>query len=145
MTILKVGGTFVLPPPTKPLIFIAGGIGITPFMSMLFWIQAQSLDYHVTLFYSNRSQEASAYLTELQILAKQLPSFKLIASMTDDPSWDDEKRRIDGKLIQDYVLNFSHCLFMMVGPPVMVQGIQEILQNLGIPSDQLLFEKLIGY
>ncbi len=65
-------GEFVLPPETDlPYVFIAGGIGITVFRSMLLYIAEERLPHRVTLVYSNRDRESTAFLDELTELARR--------------------------------------------------------------------------
>src|SRR6266550_619037 len=60
-------GTFVLPEDaSRPLVFVAGGIGITPFRSMLRYIQDKGLPHRVTLISSNRDRESTPFLAELE-------------------------------------------------------------------------------
>jgi ferredoxin-NADP reductase len=87
-------GDFALPEEQdRPLVFVAGGIGITVFRSMLLYIREQNLAHRVTLVYSNRDRESTAFLDELQQLEQQIRDFRLILTMTDDPDWEDETRR----------------------------------------------------
>src|ERR671922_683139 len=89
-------GSFALPEdPSRPLVFVAGGIGITVFRSMLRYIREERLPYLVTLIYSNRDRESTAFLDELRELDQELPDLRLILTMTKDPDWDGEPRRID--------------------------------------------------
>ena len=76
-------GTTVLPEDTSShYVFVAGGIGITVFRSMLRYIAEDRLPYRVTLVYSNRDRESTAFLDELQELERTLP--ELPARLDDD-------------------------------------------------------------
>jgi ferredoxin-NADP reductase len=69
-------GEFVLPKETaRPLVFVAGGIGITVFRSMLRYIQEEGLGHRVTLIYSNRDRESTAFLDELRELEQDSRNF----------------------------------------------------------------------
>src|SRR5919106_4723776 len=88
-------GSFTLPDDTsRPLVFAAGGIGITLFRSMLRFIREERLPYRVTLIYSNRDSESTAFLDELRELERALPDFRLVLTMTQDAGWEGESRRI---------------------------------------------------
>src|SRR3982751_6998430 len=70
-------GNFVLPEDTsRPYVFVAGGIGITVFRSMLRYIADTGEPYRVTLVYSNRDRESTPFLDELQELERSLPGFR---------------------------------------------------------------------
>src|ERR1019366_527627 len=68
---------------TRAAVFLAGGIGITPFRSIVHWAAKEKLPQRVFLFYSNRRPEDAAFLAELQSLEKDNPKYKLIVSMTE--------------------------------------------------------------
>src|SRR5205823_10385210 len=88
-------GTFVLPEDaSRPLVFVAGGIGITAFRSMLRYIQDKGLSHRVTLIYSNRDRESTAFLPELEAIEQANPNVRLIVTMTEDDDWPGERRRI---------------------------------------------------
>jgi ferredoxin-NADP reductase len=67
----------------RTAVFLAGGIGITPFRSIAFAAAEEHLPHRIFLFYSNRRPEDAAFLAELQQLEKENPNYKLIASMTE--------------------------------------------------------------
>ena len=97
-------GDFVLPEDTsRPLVFIAGGIGITVFRSMLRYIREEALPYRVTLVYSNRDRDSTAFLDELRELEREISDFRLILTMTQDPDWDGETRKVDTQFVEDYL------------------------------------------
>src|SRR3954464_9041651 len=81
-------GEFVLPAETDlPYVFIAGGIGITVFRSMLRYIVEEGLQHRVTLVYSNRDLASAAFLDELTELGRAHDNVDLVLTMTDDPDW----------------------------------------------------------
>lgn len=75
--------------------FIAGGIGITVFRSMLRYIAEEQLPHRVTLVYSNRDRDSAAFLDELFELERDNPNLRLVLTMTDESTWEGEARRID--------------------------------------------------
>src|SRR6266581_3486652 len=86
-------GDYHLPEETdRPYVFIAGGIGITVFRSMLRYITDEGLPHEVTLLYSNRDRESTAFLDELTELDEANPNLRLVVTMTEDPEWEGEKR-----------------------------------------------------
>jgi ferredoxin-NADP reductase len=96
-------GDFVLPEETDlPYVFVAGGIGITVFRSMLRTIDEDELGHRVTLVYSNRDRASTAFLDELSELASANGNVDLVLTMTDDPDWDGERRRIRPERFSGY-------------------------------------------
>lgn len=141
-----IAGIFTLPEQfTQPLVFIAGGIGITPFMSMLKFIAEEGLQPQLLLVYSNRNQSSTAFLDETKTLATKIPTLKLVLTMTGDENWNGEKRRVDANFIKEYTDQFANPAFYVVGPPPMVDAIEKELESLGIKEENIKFERFTGY
>ncbi len=140
-------GRFALPDdPSRPLVFVAGGIGITVFRSMLRYIREEALPYRVTLVYSNRDRESTAFLDELRELEGELPGFRLILTMTQDPAWDGETRKVDARFFGDYLgENLNEYTFLVAGPPPMAQAVQQALADAGVEDENVLAERFSGY
>ena len=140
-------GAFALPEdPARPLVFVAGGIGITVFRSMLRYIRDERLPYRVTLIYSNRDRESTAFLDELRELERQLPDLRLILTMTQDPSWDGETRKIDAQFFKDYLGDDLNAFtFVVAGPPGMAEAVQRALEEAGVKEENILAQRFSGY
>ena len=140
-------GSFGLPDdPSRPLVFIAGGIGITVFRSMLRYIREEQLPYSVTLIYSNRDRESTAFLEELRDLEQALPDFKLVLTMTQDPGWEGEARKVDAEFVTDYLEDdLNEHTFLVAGPPAMAEGVQGALRAAGVRDENVIAEHYSGY
>jgi ferredoxin-NADP reductase len=140
-------GNFVLPENTsRPLVFVAGGIGITVFRSMLRYIREERLPYRVTLIYSNRDRESTAFLDELREFEQALPDFRLILTMTQDPGWKGETRKVDGKFVKDHLdEDLNRYTFLVAGPPAMAEGMQQALEEAGVQDENVIAERYSGY
>jgi ferredoxin-NADP reductase len=140
-------GRFGLPEdPSRPLVFVAGGIGITVFRSMLRYIHEEQLPYSVTMIYSNRDRESAAFLDELRELEQALPDFKLVLTMTQDPAWEGETRKVDGGFVADYVDDdLNEYTFLVAGPPAMAEGVQGALRQAGVRDENVITERYSGY
>jgi ferredoxin-NADP reductase len=139
-------GKFALPEDTsRPLVFVAGGIGITVFRSMLRYIREERLPYRVTLIYSNRDRESTAFLDELRELEQEI-ELRLILTMTEDPDWEGEARKIDAQFFKDYLEeDLNQYTFLVAGPPGMVTGMQEALGEAGVEEENVVAERYSGY
>ena len=140
-------GSFALPEdPSRPLVFVAGGIGITVFRSMLRHIDDERLPYRVTLVFSNRDRESAAFLDELQQLEQGNSSIRLVSTMTADPSWKGETRRVDAEFFRDYLgEDLVKSTFLVAGPPAMVEGMQKALAEAGVEEEHVIAERYSGY
>ena len=139
-------GSFLLPEDTsQPYVFIAGGIGITVFRTMLRYVADTREPYDVTLLYSNRDRESTAFFDELGELEAQIPGLRVVLTMTDDEAWEGEHRRIDESFLRDHVGDLSRPTFLVAGPPGMAEGVSELLSSLGVPEDRVKTDKFAGY
>lgn len=142
-------GQMILPQnPKKSIIFIAGGIGIAPFISMIRFKIQKKLPYKIYLFYSNRRPEDSAYLDELFKYDKN-NQIKLIATMTQIEnskiSWHGETSYINEKMIKKYLnqKEIKNSIFYIAGPPSFVSSIFEILYKMNV--ENIKSENFDGY
>ena len=140
-------GNFKLPQETpKPLVFVAGGIGITVFRSMLRHLAETGFPTQVTLIYSNRDRESTAFLDELEQLEGEHPELRVILTMTQDPSWDGEHRKIDAAFFKDYLGDdLNGYAFLVAGPPDMVEGMKEALAAAGVQEENVTAAGYSGY
>jgi ferredoxin-NADP reductase len=140
-------GKFALPgDSSRPLVFVAGGIGITVFRSMLRYIREERLSYRVTLIYSNRDRESTAFIDELREFEQEIPDFRLILTMTQDAGWEGETRTIDSQFFRDYLgKDLNQNTFLVAGPPGMVEGVQKALDEAGAEEENVIPERYSGY
>ena len=140
-------GTFLLPDDTDtPLVLVAGGIGITVFRCMLLAITEGGLPYDVTLLYSNRDRESTAFYEELVELERAHPNVRVVFTMTDDDGWEGETRRIDGAFLRDHLgADLSAYRYLVAGPPPMAEGVEQVLAGEGVPDDLVAADRFSGY
>jgi len=140
-------GDWALPEDTsRPYVFIAGGIGITVFHSMLHYIADTGEPYRVTLVYSNRDRESTPFLDELQEFERTLPDFRLVLTMTQDEGWEGESRYVSAELLKDHLDgDLSAFTYLVAGPPAMVESVVEQLREAGVPEEQVLPDRFSGY
>jgi ferredoxin-NADP reductase len=139
-------GDYRLPEDTsRDYVFVAGGIGITVFRSMLRYIADTGEPYRVTLVYSNRDRESTPFLDELQELEGRIPGLKLVLTMTEDDGWDGETRRVDAEMLRDHLGELGAHTFLVAGPPPMVEAVVEQISGAGVPDEQVLPDRFSGY
>lgn len=124
-------------------VFIAGGVGVTPFRSMINDLLYSGHENEILLFYSNRSKNAAAFLEEFILLAEKHSNFKFIPIIDDvsDSEWKYEKGFINSEMLNKYIEDFSKPVFHIVGPPQMVDSIITILQNNRVTDQNIRTEK----
>jgi len=139
-------GDYRLPEDTaEHYVFVAGGIGITVFRSMLRYIADTGEPYRVTLVYSNRDRESTPFLDELPELESRIPGLQVVLTMTEDDGWDGEARRVDAEMLRDHVGELGAHTFLVAGPPPMVESVVEQLSGAGVPEEQVLPDRFSGY
>ena len=134
---------------TRTAVFLAGGIGITPFRSIVFRAAKEKLPHRIFLFYSNRRPEDAPFLDELQALEQENPNYKLVASMTEaaksHQSWHGEVGRIDREMLVRHLKDAASPIYYIAGPPAMVKGLRTMVNQAGIDDDDIRTEEFDGY
>ena len=135
--------------PAKPAVFLAGGIGITPFMSMAREAARQKAPHEIYLFYSNRRPEDTAFLEELTALQSQNPKFHLISTMVEmeksKQTWEGERGFIDAAMLKRHLPTLNGPIYYIAGPPGMVAAMREMLAKAGVDEDDIRAEDFAGY
>jgi ferredoxin-NADP reductase len=133
----------------RPAVFMAGGIGITPFMSILRQAAKDQLPQRLLLLYSNHRPEDAAFLAELQRLEVKNKYFRMIAMMTQmsasSRSWEGETHPINEALVKRAVHDLSAPIYYLAGPPGLVEALRETLNCAGIDDDDIRSEEFYGY
>ena len=134
---------------TRPAVFLAGGIGITPFRSLV-WSEAESLSARrILLFYSVRVPEEAAFLEELQEMEQFNRRYKLICTVTQPQRtrmlWRGETGRISIQLLSKWIPDLSVPIYYIAGPPAMVNGVRQMLIGAGVAEEDIRAEEFYGY
>ena len=139
-------GSFLLPEDTSAdYVFVAGGIGITVFRSMLCYIAHERLPYRITLVYSNRDRESTPFLDDLEEFERRIDGLRVVLTMTDDEGWEGETRRLDADVLRDLLGDLDGKQILIAGPPPMAQGVTQSLLAAGVPEDRVSTDKFSGY
>ena len=148
-------GKFVLHEDySKSAIFLSGGIGVTPFRSMIKYATDKQLPLRIIMFDSNRNQENILFKKEFDECSNINKNLKIIYTITDEAQnqsgtndWQGEKGRIDKAMLARYLSDSQQktSVFYICGPPAMTKAMQELLQDLEIASDRIMVEEFTGY
>jgi ferredoxin-NADP reductase len=133
----------------KAAVFLAGGIGITPFLSIVRQADHDRLPHKLHLFYSNRRPEDTAFLQTLQTLENSNPNFQLICTMTDvgqsQRDWTGETGLICKEMLMRHLSTLQGPIYYSAGPPAMVAGMKKMLVAAGVDEDDIRTEDFAGY
>ena len=133
--------------PSLPAVFIAGGIGVTPFRSMTLQALRNSTGKRITFLYSNKSKADAAYHQVFADLMQKHENFIYTPTITaaDESEWDGERGRIDAAFLRNHVDVAAEAKYYVCGPPKMVQAIIEILKHESVREENILSESFWGY
>src|SRR5215211_2860042 len=154
-------GQFVLHQDyTNPVVFLSGGIGVTPFRSMIKYATDMQLPVKIIMFDSNRNRNNILFKNEFDEWANMNKNLKIIytisekdqndeqASLSTANEWKGEYGRINKAMILKYVdINvLNNSIFYICGPPSMLKAIQILLQeDLEISKERIKVEEFTGY
>jgi ferredoxin-NADP reductase len=132
----------------KPAVFLAGGIGVTPFCSIVRQADHDRAPHKLYLFYSNRPEDAP-FVEVLQNLEKTNPQFRFIATMTEmrrsKKTWNGETGRIDQEMLSKYLNELRGPIYYVAGPPALVSGMRKMLVASGVDEDDIRSDEFSGY
>ena len=146
-------GEFFLPdnlPSTQELIFIGGGAGMAPMRSHLMHLfKTEKTDRPVSFWYGARALKEVPYLDEFHQIEKDFPNFSFnLALDRPDPEADAAGVKytpgfVHNVLYENYLKNHQapeDCIYLMCGPPMMIASVVKMLDNLGVPPENILYD-----
>ncbi len=123
----------------RAAVLVAGGIGITPFRSLLLQAEQDGLAHPLLLAYSTRQRGHAAFLAELEALQRRNARFRLLARMTDAEGFVDEAA------LAQFTRGAPAPIYYLAGPPAMVQAMKAILARMGAGAADVRSEEFYGY
>lgn len=139
----------------KRAVLLAGGIGITPFLSIIRRATHEKLPHQIILFYANRRPEDAAFLNEFQDLARRNSNFTFVPTMTEmeksKKSWEGNTGHITYDLVSKSIQSNGQegqnmeSIYYMAGPAGMVTSLKTMLVQAGVDSDDIRTEEFSGY
>jgi len=133
----------------KPAVLLAGGIGITPFLSMIRQAAGDMRSQQLYLFYSNTRPEDAPFLDELQTLVAANPALHFIPTMTEMARsfrpWHGATGFIDKKMVLGQLPDIQGPIYYVAGPPAMVVAMKGMLSGAAVDEDDIRTEEFAGY
>lgn len=133
----NISGDFVLADGNVEHVFVAGGIGITPFRSILTELSHKGTMPQITLLYANKDKDNIVYKEELETIAAQFPTLEIMYVFSPE--------HIDEKKIKEVFPDFAKKIFYVSGPEPMVDALGETLKTMGLPEEQIKQDWFPGY
>jgi ferredoxin-NADP reductase len=152
-TEVKIAGPFGdlhLHRAARPAVLLAGGIGITPFRSLLVEaIAAGVLPYPVAVFHANRRPEDAAFGDEFRALERKDSNLTFVPTVTVEAdsrqAWNGESGRIDAAMLGRHLDAVTDPIYYIAGPSGMVEATRPMLMALGVDEDDIRTEEFSGY
>ena len=139
-------GKFTCEGEYEKILFLAGGIGITPFHSIIKFCTDNRLPTSMVLFYGTRNENEIAFKKELEDTQLKNPNFKLHYILNEpSPSWTGKTGFVTPDLIRQEAPDFKDRVFYACGPPAMVIAMQKVVAALGLLVEQLRVESFVGH
>ena len=133
----------------RPAVFLAGGIGITPFISMSQQAAHNRLARDLWLFYSNRRPEDAAFLEELLALPRANPRYRFVGTMTEmeksSRPWSGETGFLDRAMLERHLKDLAAAVYYVAGPPGLVETIRKLLADAGVKDEAIRTDEFFGY
>ncbi|HEY0251418.1 MAG TPA: ferric reductase-like transmembrane domain-containing protein, partial [Kofleriaceae bacterium] len=128
------------------IVLIAGGIGITPMMSVVRSLTDRGWTGQIYLVFSVRKKEDVVFAHELADLQDRWPNLHVNVTLTNDPdaSWDGSRGQISATLLRDFVPSFTTGPVMLCGPDKMMTAMRELLVGMGIPDADIHQEAFVS-
>lgn len=136
-------GDFRLTHADKEMVFIAGGSGMAPFLSMLAHIRNESITRKVTYFFGARAKRDLICLEEMAEFERQLPNFKFVPCLSEpaeDDQWDGDVGLVT-EVMKKYCEDLSNMEAYLCGSPGMIDASIAALTGRGMPEENIFFDK----
>lgn len=148
VTITKAVGFFVLPAEEeeRPIVFLAGGIGITPVRSILKQAEHDNSQRDFTLLYANRFAKDAAFDEEMRKITLAHYRLVTVLSRSEDPcaAENDERGYVCEETLRKYLKDITGCLYYIVGSPQFSEALEKVLIDLGVSKEQCHMDPFTG-
>lgn len=133
--------------PSEKLLFLSGGSGITPMMSMSRWLAQTGATCDVVFFHNAHSKRDIIFRHEIKYLEKALPGFKAHISLTRNPPeipWDGLTGRIDLNMIEEIAPDYRERRIFVCGPAGFMNKVKEVLTVCGFDVQNQYHQESFG-
>ena len=125
---------------------LGGGIGITPLVSICKYCTDMRLPTKITLLYGCRTEADIAFRKELEAMHQQNGNLRLVLILNEaSPSWRGAIGVITADMVKQEIPGYKNTTFYTCGPPAMVEVMEKLVENLGLPKTKLKREYFAGY
>jgi ferredoxin-NADP reductase len=147
LTVGVPAGRFIMPEgETRRHVFIAAGIGVTPYRSILRHAVDTKNPIMALMLYFNHSSADIVFRRELEEVAQEMPTFSLVHVLSEpEPGWREEQGKLNEALLRKYIPDLNQPFYWISGPPSVVEAYKVLLYNLGVTDKSVRVDSFIGY
>lgn len=139
-------GKFTCECELEKILFLAGGIGITPFLSIIKYCTDKQLPTNMLLLYGVKNENEIVFRKELEDMQQRNKNLRVVHVVFEPaPTWIGKKGVITADLVKAEAPDYRDRIFYACGPPGMITAMQKLVAVLGIPETQLKLEVLAGH
>jgi len=139
-------GTMVIPEGQRKVAFLVGGVGITPARSILRDAVHRDVPLDALVFYGNRDEHNVPYAGEFRDMEVSHPNIRFVHVLQSPAEdWAGERGFITAEVVRRYADPAEDRLWVVAGPPAMIDPMEVVLNDLGIPDERRRFERFTGY
>jgi ferredoxin-NADP reductase len=139
-------GQFTFEGEYPKIALLAGGMGITPFVSICKYATYKRLNSKITLFYGCRTENDIAFKKELEHMQEENKNLKVVFTVNEATGqWKGATGVITADMIKKELLDYMENVFYVCGPPPMVTAIEKLVVSIGLQKAQLKLEYFTGY
>jgi len=139
-------GVFTFEGEFEKIGMLSGGIGITPLRSMCKYCTDMRFETKITLLYGNQLEKGIIFRKEFEEMQVRNKNFKVVFTVSEpNESWMGHTGRINAQMIETEIPDYMQRVFYTCGPPRMVEAMENLLKDRGLPQRQIKKENFPGY
>lgn len=141
------GNFFFAGTGAKHVVLIAGGVGVTPLMSIIRYLTDACWPGRIDFLFSVRTREEIIFHDELRALAARFPNLHMhviLSQAENDPGWSGERGHLSAKVMKHWVADWSSPNVYLCGPKPMMDAVSQLVKELGVPEESLHTEAFIS-
>jgi len=139
-------GALALGPEVQRAAFLVGGVGVSPARSIVRDVALTGRDVDICLFDGNPDESCIPFRAEFARYAAERDTIRVVHVLASPPAeWDGESGFITAELVRRHCDPFDDRHWYVCGPPLMVEAMRRVIDELGVPADHRHFELFAGY
>lgn len=140
-------GTFIWDPSCTNNVFLMGGVGVAPILSMLRTMKQQAIPVKNVLLYGSRTEDTIAFRDEIESMCNELTDSRVVhilSHITPEIKWEGYRGFITEEILKKEVNFDSKPVFFICGPPIFIGKMEQLLLSLSVEKDHIRYERIVN-